>query len=596
MAPGREHPRTPGARGTLAVLAVVQFTTTAEFTVVYVALPTVVADLGLGGDLTPWVIGAHAVLFAGLLVVGGRVVDRVGAGVVLRVALGGFVTASALGALAPSGAVLVVARGGQGVASAFLQPAVLALLATTFPSGPARDRALGVWSGVGAVGLAAGALGGGLLTALSWRATMAAPIPLAALAALGVPRAGSRPGGARPPVASAALGTGAVLALVGVLTATAAAVPLLGVAAALGAGFVLVERRGRAVLVDPVLRRTRSLRIGAGATAVYMAGAGSAYFLLTAFFAADRGYGPVRAGAAFLPLMAATTVGCWLAARALARHDAAVLLAAGFGAVALGLGGLAVAVDAPFAGLLGWLVVGGLGNGVVYTTMVAVGLRDVRPEHQGTAGALLTTAQYVASGVAVAALGLVLAAGARVAFLVAAAVSLVGLVPALLARRVPPGVCDDHAVSRIEVPRVIEADPHTIFEVLRDPQGHVRIDSSGMLMAATGGPVSAVGDEFVVHMDREALNDRPLGRYDVTVTISAFEQDREIAWTIVGVSRPPIGHVYGYRLEPVDDGTRVVSYYDWSDIHPEWAAKDVFPIISEQALRATLGILARTVR
>jgi hypothetical protein len=149
-------------------------------------------------------------------------------------------------------------------------------------------------------------------------------------------------------------------------------------------------------------------------------------------------------------------------------------------------------------------------------------------------------------------------------------------------------------MTRFEVARVITADPHTIFEVLRDPQGHVRIDSSGMLMAATGEPVSAVGDTFVVHMDREALGDRPMGRYDVTVEITAFEADREIAWTIAGTVRPPIGHVYGYRLEPVEDGTRVVSYYDWSQVREDM--KHVFPIISEQALKATLGILARTVQ
>ncbi len=85
-----------------------------------------------------------------------------------------------------------------------------------------------------------------------------------------------------------------------------------------------------------------------------------------------------------------------------------------------------------------------------------------------------------------------------------------------------------------------------------DPQGHVAIDSSGMLLDATGEPVTAVGDTFVVHMDREALNDFPLGKYDVTVDITTFEQDREIAWTILGQIEPQIGHVYGYTLEPVD--------------------------------------------
>jgi hypothetical protein len=150
--------------------------------------------------------------------------------------------------------------------------------------------------------------------------------------------------------------------------------------------------------------------------------------------------------------------------------------------------------------------------------------------------------------------------------------------------------------ERIEVTRTIAAEPAAIFTVLRDPQGHVAIDSSGMLQSAEGELVSQAGDSFVVHMDREALNDYPeLGRYDVTVTISVFEPDREIAWKVSGVIRPPIGHVYGYRLEPADGGTLVTSYYDWSDITAQWRDAGIFPVISEGALRATLGILARTV-
>ena len=150
--------------------------------------------------------------------------------------------------------------------------------------------------------------------------------------------------------------------------------------------------------------------------------------------------------------------------------------------------------------------------------------------------------------------------------------------------------------ERLEVQRTIEAEPAAIFRLLCDPQGHVAIDSSGMLLDAEGDSVAAVGDTFVVHMDREALNDYPLGKYDVEVQIKAFEQDREIAWTILGVIRPQIGHVYGYRLEPADEGTLVTSYYDWSEIDPVWREANIFPVISEGALRATLGILARTVR
>lgn len=149
--------------------------------------------------------------------------------------------------------------------------------------------------------------------------------------------------------------------------------------------------------------------------------------------------------------------------------------------------------------------------------------------------------------------------------------------------------------ERIEVSRTIAADPSVIFRVLSDPQGHVEIDSSGMLMDASGDPVSAVGDTFVVHMDREALNDFPLGLYDVTISIVAYEADREIAWHVLG-GQFDIGHTYGYRLEPADEGTLVTSYYDWSEIGQDWKDSGIFPVISEGALRATLGILDRTIR
>lgn len=149
--------------------------------------------------------------------------------------------------------------------------------------------------------------------------------------------------------------------------------------------------------------------------------------------------------------------------------------------------------------------------------------------------------------------------------------------------------------ERIEVDRTIAADPSAIFAVLADPAGHVAIDASGMLMSAEGDPASAVDDRFLVHMDRDSLRDFDLGEYEVTVVITVFDQDREIAWTIDGAMQPPIGHVYGYRLEPIDGGTRVTSYYDWSNIHEAYREANIFPVISEHNLRATLGILARTV-
>jgi hypothetical protein len=147
--------------------------------------------------------------------------------------------------------------------------------------------------------------------------------------------------------------------------------------------------------------------------------------------------------------------------------------------------------------------------------------------------------------------------------------------------------------DRIEVTRPISASPSAIFDVLRSPAGHVAIDASGMLQDFTGEPAEKVGDTFVIHMDRESLNDIPLGKYDVTVHIITFERDIEIAWDLG--PDIPVPHFYGYRLDPGDkDGvTNVTSYYDWSRVTGDLKAR--FPIVPESALRATLGILDRTV-
>jgi hypothetical protein len=149
--------------------------------------------------------------------------------------------------------------------------------------------------------------------------------------------------------------------------------------------------------------------------------------------------------------------------------------------------------------------------------------------------------------------------------------------------------------ERFEVQRDIAAAPSKVFAVLADPKGHVTIDSSGMLQSADGDPVQKAGDEFVVHMDRESLNDYPMGKYDVTVIITKLEPDALIEWTISGAIQPPIKHIYGYTLAPSETGTLVTSYYDWSEIDEQYRGAGIFPVIPEAALRATLGILARNV-
>lgn len=151
--------------------------------------------------------------------------------------------------------------------------------------------------------------------------------------------------------------------------------------------------------------------------------------------------------------------------------------------------------------------------------------------------------------------------------------------------------------ERFEVQRTIPAEPAAIFNVVSSPAGHVAIDASGMLQSSTGESAKAVGDTFIIHMDRESLGDIPMGKYDVTVTITGYEQDAFITWEVSGSGFPSIGHYYGYRLEPAaDGGTVVTSIYDWANIGENWKASGAWPIIPESALKATLGILERTVR
>src|SRR6201987_108972 len=106
--------------------------------------------------------------------------------------------------------------------------------------------------------------------------------------------------------------------------------------------------------------------------------------------------------------------------------------------------------------------------------------------------------------------------------------------------------------NRIEVTRPIPAPASVIFDIVRSPAGHVAIDASGMLQSFTGDPAERVGDTFVIHMDRESLNDVPLGKYDVTVHIILFERDKEIAWNLG--PDIPFPHFYGYRLDAGDAG------------------------------------------
>ncbi|MFC4037671.1 MFS transporter [Dactylosporangium siamense] len=425
----------------LLLLSLAQFLLALDYSIVYVALPGMSRDLGLELPAAQWVVSAYAVPFAGFLLVGGRLADRVGAGRLFVAAMAVFGLASAGGGLASSGGVLLAARFTQGLAAALLQPAILGLLGTMFSTrSSARSRALSVWGAVGASGLAAGVVLGGVLTRVSWRWTFFVNVPVTLLCLAGglVWLRSAAAGGARVPLPGALLGTGAALGAVLGLTLAGTAgwtapatLATLTAFVLLTAGFVAHERTGRAPLVDRSLRRIRSLRVGAAATALYMASVGSEFYLVTLLLQTSRGYAPLRAGLAFLPLAALVTLGSAVTGRAVRRFGTAAVLSGGFALAALGLGWLAAFGGASYAaGLLPGLLLSGFAHGMIYTAMFLLGGRDGPAAQQSSAGAVLTTSQYLAGAVTVAVLTLVLGGGGSfgAAFAVTALAALVGAV------------------------------------------------------------------------------------------------------------------------------------------------------------------------
>ena len=152
--------------------------------------------------------------------------------------------------------------------------------------------------------------------------------------------------------------------------------------------------------------------------------------------------------------------------------------------------------------------------------------------------------------------------------------------------------------ERLSVTRDLAAPVETIFDLLSDPQGHVRLDGSGMLVATSEqSRLTAVGDTFVMDMDREPLGDVPWGRYTVRNTITRLVPGELIEWDVASVDHHKgLGHVYGYQLQALaDGGTRVTSYCDWSGLNPKLRDKLDFPVVPAEMMEQTLANLARLV-
>jgi len=147
--------------------------------------------------------------------------------------------------------------------------------------------------------------------------------------------------------------------------------------------------------------------------------------------------------------------------------------------------------------------------------------------------------------------------------------------------------------ERLEVRRRIAASAHDIFEIVTDPNMHVELDGSGMLLASPDAtPLRAVGDSFDMKMDREPLGDIPLGKYEVHCEVTAIEPDSLLEWNVGLRDGTSIGHVYGFSITPDgDDASEVVNYCDWSGLPEEWKASgaaDRWPIVPASMLEQSL--------
>ncbi|GAA4214145.1 MFS transporter [Actinocatenispora rupis] len=391
----------------MAGLAGAQLLVALDFSIMYVALPDIGAALRFSPVALQWIVSAYAIFFAGFLVLGGQLADAVGAGRMFVVAQALFAVSSLGAGFAGSAAPVIAARVGQGVAAALLVPATLGVLGASYPAGPQRNRAVSVWGTTGAVGLALGVLAGGALVALaSWRWVFWVNLPVVAvcLVAAGPALRRVRPvRRVRVAVVGTLAASAAVVAVVAACTELARAHPrplLVGagfaVAALAGAVFG-VHQRGDRPLVPRGLLAVRTLRTACVVAALYMASFGVEFYLVTLYLQDVRGYRPLAAGCAFLPLAGAIVVGNTLAGRYAGRWPLRRLLAVAYAVGGVGLVVLAVAVHAHagyVAGLLPGLLLSGVGQGTAFTALFVTGTRDLPPDRAGTGSALVTTAQY----------------------------------------------------------------------------------------------------------------------------------------------------------------------------------------------------------
>ncbi|WP_344205898.1 MFS transporter [Nonomuraea bangladeshensis] len=450
--------RAPGGWGVLVLLCLAQFMLIVDITVVQVALPSIGADLALGREALTWVVTAYTLCFGGLMVLGGRLADVLGARRTLLAGLALFTAASLLCGLSGSGATLIAGRALQGVGAALLSPAALAVITTVF-HGERRGRALGVWAAVGGSGAALGVLLGGLLTAgpgWAWVFVVNVPVGLLVLAALPAvtPAVPGRAG--RVDVPGALLVTAATGLLVyGVVTAGeagwGAAATLLPLAAAvlLYALFAAVQRTARAPLMRAATLARRPVISGMflmlTATGLML----GLFFIGSLYLQHARGFGALETGLLFLPVALAITIGAQAGGHLVPRLGGRPVAVAAFALTAAGAAWMTMISPetSPYATLLPGFTLAALGIGPLFVTATTTTMANVPPGENGVASGVINTFHELGGSIGVAVASAVVApslapgaagiggfvSGLTVCAMTAGAAALVSL------RLVPPG-------------------------------------------------------------------------------------------------------------------------------------------------------------
>jgi EmrB/QacA subfamily drug resistance transporter len=401
----------------LALLSAVQFMVVLDIAIVNVALPSIQVDLGFSQEDLQWVISAYALVFGGLLLLGGRSADLLGRRRVFLAGVVVFTLASLLAGLAWSEPSLIAARSLQGLGAAIISPAALSILSTTFAEGKERNIALGVWGAVGGFGAAAGVLLGGILTdTLSWEWIFFVNVPVGAAAFLLAPVLLEESRDARVTHFDA---PGAVLVTVGLSSLVYAitqagqqgwldgrTLGFLAAALVLLAGFVVWELRQSEPLMRFGILRTRTV---AGANvAGFILGTAlfSMFLMLTLYMQQVLGFSAMRTGVAYLAVAGTAIIWSTVAAQLVTRLGVKPVLVVGMVSLTAGLLSFTqVSVNGSYlSDLLPGFLLTGLGIGFSFVPISIAALAGVRPAEAGLASGLFNTSQQIGGALGIAAL------------------------------------------------------------------------------------------------------------------------------------------------------------------------------------------------